>query len=131
MTRFTIDGVSQGLSRDRRRAAANWITTNPARLRSMQEQFASTAPKRHRQAGWANDLANERALEPLPFADVTAPTLVAHGANDAFVPVTHATTAAEAIGAAQLMMVDEGHHLLSLSRHYEPVARRQLELVRG
>ncbi|MDH3295124.1 MAG: hypothetical protein OER95_12470, partial [Acidimicrobiia bacterium] len=67
----------------------------------------------------------------LPFADVVAPTLIAHGANDAIVPVEHATNAANRIVDAELVLVDEGHHLLSISTHYGQVARRQLEMLRG
>lgn len=131
MTRFMIDGVSYGLSREQRQEAATWITSHQARLHSMQEQFASIAPKKPRRHGWANDQVRERDLAPLPFANVAAPTLIAHGANDAIVPVEHAITAAETIPGAELVFVEEGHHLLSLSQRYGPVARRQLELIQG
>ncbi len=104
---------------------------DPERLRSLQEQFASIAPRRHRREGWANDTANERQLAPLPFGDVVAPTLIARGTNDAIVSAEHAANAATQVAGAELMLVDEGHHLLSLSRRYGPVAQRQLELVRG
>ena len=39
--------------------------------------------------------------------------------------------AADQIAGAELMFVEEGHHALSLSRNYEPVARRELELAFG
>lgn len=129
MTRFMIDGVSTGLNKQQKQAAVSWITSDPTRLGSMQEQFASTAPRQHRRDGWTNDQANERRLAPLPLEDVAAPTLIAHGANDAIVPVEHATHAADSITGADLILVDEGHHILSLSRGYGPVAQRQLELA--
>jgi pimeloyl-ACP methyl ester carboxylesterase len=131
MARFMIDGVSDELSKDQRKEAANWINSHPARLHSMQEQFTSIAPQENRKLGWANDQFNERDLAPLPFANVVAPTLIALGTNDAIVPVAHATTAVEKIPNADLVLVEEGHHILSLSGHYGPVARRQLELAQG
>ncbi len=129
MTRFMIDGVSAGLNKEQKKAAVDWIKSDPSRLESMEEQFASIAPPQYRMTGWINDQDNERALAALPFADITAPTLVALGTNDAIVPVEHATRAADEIAGAELVLVEEGHHLLSLSRNYGPVAQRQLELA--
>jgi pimeloyl-ACP methyl ester carboxylesterase len=97
----------------------------------MQQQWTSIAPKQNRQAGWTNDKGNERRLAPPPFSHVVAPTLIAFGVNDAVVPIAHATNAAHRIPGAESAAVEEGHHLLSMSRNYEPAARRQLELVRG
>lgn len=127
--RFMVNGLSERLSPEQKKAAAAWITSDPTRLQSLLEQSASVAPKAYRQAGWINDQANERDLGPLPFDDITAPTLIAHGTNDAVVPVQHASNAANKTAGAHLILVEEGHHLLSLSQHYEPVAQRQLELA--
>jgi pimeloyl-ACP methyl ester carboxylesterase len=131
MTRFVVDGVSYGLNKEQKKTEVDWITSDPARLRSLQEQSASIAPMQHRKPGWTNDQTNERNLAPLPFADVTAPTLIALGANDAIIPREHATNAAANIAGAELILVEEGHHMLSLSRNYGPVAERQLELRHG
>lgn len=129
MTRFTIDGVASGLSKTQRQAAVDWITSDPARLESMRELWGSIAPRRYRKPGQTNDEANEIELGPIPFASIDAPTVIAHGTNEAIVPISHATTAAETIPGAELILVDEGHHMLSSSRNYGRVARRQLELV--
>lgn len=131
MTRFMIGGVAQGLTKAQKQAAATWITSDLVRRRSLQEQFVSIAPPTYRMPGWNNDQGNERDLAPLPFAGVAAPALIAHGAADAIVPLEHATTAADQIPGAALIVVEEGHHLLSLSRNYGPVAERQLALVRN
>ena len=131
MARFMIDGVSRGLTSQQRRAAAKWITSDPARLQSFQEQFSAIAPARYRRAGSRNDDANQRVLAPLPFGDVTAPTLIAHGTNESVVPLEHPEKAASEIGDAELILVEEGHHILSLCRNYGPVAKRQLELASG
>jgi pimeloyl-ACP methyl ester carboxylesterase len=129
MTPFAVGGMSRGLTRERKKAASAWITSDRSRLHSFQEALASVAPQKYREPGWTNDQANEAALAPLPFVDISAPTLIAHGTNDGIVPLEHAANAAGRIAAAELILVDEGHHALSLSRAYGPVAQRQLELV--
>ncbi len=129
MARFALDGVSDRFNREQLNDAISWITSDPVRLLSLQIQFTSIAPRRHRRAGWSNDQTNERELGPLPFTMVAAPTLIAHGMNDGVVPIDHATNAANSIPDAELMLVKDGHHLLSLSRGYGPVAQRQLELT--
>lgn len=131
MTRWMLGGVSAGLSAEQKEAEEHWITSDPTRLRSLRQQFASIAPKKHRHTGWVNDLANEHSLAPLPFSEVITPTLIAQGVNDAVIPLEHATTAADRIAGAELVLVAQGHHILSLSRNYGPVASRQLELVHG
>lgn len=131
LTSMMVGGMSVGLSKEQRRAATEWINSDPARLRSMQTQWASIAPRGYRKDGWANDQANATQLPSLPFAEVRAPTVVAHGVNDGVIPVERARDAAAQIAGAELMLVEEGHHAVSLSRNYAAVAARQLELVRG
>jgi len=131
MTAVVVDAFSEGLNKGQRREAITWITSDPARQQSIKDLLSSAAPRKHRQPGQGNDESIEPDLDPLPFADVTAPTLVAHGTNDGLVPSAHATHAADQIAGAELILVEEGHHALPLCRHYEPVAHRQLELSRG
>jgi pimeloyl-ACP methyl ester carboxylesterase len=131
MTPYAVSGMSTGMTRAQQRAAVDWITADRSRLLRMQQVLTSVAPLEHRKPGWDNDQANEADLAPLPFADITAPTIVAHGTSDRNIPVEHATDAANAIDGAELMLVEEGHHALSLNRAYRPVAQRQLELAHG
>ncbi len=131
VTKFSVDGMSAGLKKGQKRAATHWITSDPARLARLQEIAVCTAPPRYRLSGWHNDKANEIRLAPLPFTEVAAPTLIAHGANEGIVPIEHATTAAGRIAGAELILVEEGHHALCLSSGYQPVALRQLELAHG
>jgi len=125
---FVVDVLSAGLSKDRKRDAVDWITSSPARLDCVVELPASLAPRRFRKSGQRNDESNEINLEPLPFAEVTAPTLIAQGNNDAFPLIDHAISAASKIPDAELMFVEEGHHGLPWCRHIDAVSRRQLEL---
>ncbi len=129
VTKLSVAGMSAGLDKEQKRAAVDWITSDPTRLRRLQEIAACTAPPRYRAPGWNNDQSNEAQLAPLPFAEVAAPTLIAHGANEGIIPLEHARTAADRIAGAELMLVEEGHHALCLSGAYDPVARRQTELA--
>ena len=55
--------------------------------------------------------------------------MIAHGTNENIVPLDHPSKAASEIEGAELMLVEEGHHVLPLSRNYGAVAERQLELL--
>ena len=92
------------------------------------EVSTSLAPRRFREPGQRNDESNEINLDPLPFTEGTAPTLIAQGENDALPLMDHATSAASKMPGAELMLVEEGHHGLPWCRHIGAVARRQLEL---
>ena len=124
-----IDVLSDGLSKDRKRDAVDWITSSQARLGCVAELPTSLAPRRFREPGQRNDESNEINLDPLPFAKVTVPTLIAQGSNDAFPLIGHATSAACKLSDAELMLVEDGHHGLPWCRHIGAVTRRQLELA--
>ena len=123
-----VDTLSAGLNKDRKRDAVDWITSNPARLHNIVDLATSLAPRRFREPGQRNDESNEINLDPLPFTEITAPTLIAQGTNDAFPLIGHATNAADKMPGAELMLVEEGHHGLPWCRHIGAVVQRQLEL---
>ena len=123
-----VDALSAGLTKDGKRAAVDWITSNPARLHDVADLPTSLAPRRFREPGQRNDESNETNLESLPFAEITAPTLIAQGTNDAFPLIDHATHAADKMHGAELILVDGGHHGLPWCRYIGAVAQRQLEL---
>ena len=125
---LVVDTLSAGLSKDRKRDAVDWITSNPARLHNMVDLSTSLAPRRFREPGQRNDESNEINLDPLPFTEITAPTLIAQGTNDVFPLIDHATNAADKMPGAELMLVEEGHHGLPWCRHIGAVVQRQLEL---
>jgi pimeloyl-ACP methyl ester carboxylesterase len=123
-----VDTLSAGLNKDRKRDAVDWITSNPARLHNIVDLATSLAPRRFREPGQRNDESNEINLDPLPFTEITAPTLIAQGTNDVFPLIDHATNAADKMPGAKLMLVEEGHHGLPWCRHIGAVVQRQLEL---
>ena len=123
-----VDTLSAGLNKDRKRDAVDWITSNPARLHNIVDLPTSLAPRRFREPGQRNDESNEINLDPLPFTEITAPTLIAQGTNDVFPLIDHATNAADKMPGAELMLVEEGHHVLPWCRYIGAVVQRQLEL---
>ena len=125
---LVVDTLSAGLDKDRKRDAVDWITSDPARLHNIVDLPTSLAPRRFRETGQRNDESNETNLDPLPFAEITAPTLIAQGTNDVFPLIDHATNAADKMPGAELMLVEEGHHGLPWCRHIGAVVQRQLEL---
>lgn len=131
MTVVVVDAFSEGLDKDQKRDAVEWIQSDPVLRQDIKNLATSVAPRKYRKPGQANDESIEPDLDPLPFADIIAPTLVAQGTNDGLVSSAHATHAVDEIAGAELIFVEEGHHALPLCRQYEPVAHRQLELALG
>ena len=86
MTSYAVGGMSTGMTGEQKRAAVEWIAADRTRLRSMQQALESVAPLEYRKPGWDNDQANEADLAPLPFAGITAPTLIAHGIANPNIP---------------------------------------------
>lgn len=129
MASIIVDSFSTGYDKQQKKDAAEWIRSDPKRLERAAALATSLAPREFRAPGQANDETTEPHLPPLPFVEITAPTLIAHGTNDGIVPVDHATNAADQIDRAELMLIDGGHHGLPLCRNYAPLAQRQVELA--
>ncbi len=125
---LVVDNLSTGLDKGQKREAVDWITSNPIRLHDIVALSTSLAPRTAREHGQRNDESNEIELAPLPFAEITAPTLIAQGANDVFPLIDHATNAVDKIPGAELIIVKEGHHGLPWCPHIGAVTQRQLEL---
>ncbi|MDG2428292.1 MAG: alpha/beta hydrolase [Acidimicrobiales bacterium] len=128
-TALLVDALSSGLTRTSRKAAVDWITSHPARLKSAAGLTSSLAPRKFRHSGHKNDEGNEINLDPLPFADIKAPTLISQGANDAFPLIEHAVSALGQIVGAEFILVEEGHHGLPWCRRFAEVAERQIFLT--
>jgi len=125
---LVVDTLSTGLDKDQKREAVDWITSDPIRLHDIVVLSTSLAPRTAREPGQRNDELNEIELAPLPFAEITAPTLITQGTNDVFPLIDHATNAADKIPSAELMLLKEGHHGLPWCPHNSAVTQRQLEL---
>lgn len=124
-----VDGFATDLDKQQKQDSMNWITSDESRQRLVREFWLSFGPWAQRRDGFGNDENNESALDPLPFADIACPVLISHGMNDGAVPVDHAQHASTQIAGAELMLVPAGHHLLPACRGFDPVMKRQLELI--
>jgi len=124
-----VDGTTTGLGKAQRQAAVKWIMADQARVESVQEMLTSFVPWKLRRAGFDNDGVNEDDLAPLPIAELTCPTMITHGLNDGAVPVELAMQARESLESAELVLIDEGHHLLAVARHFEALLERRLQFI--
>ena len=124
-----VEALSGGLTKDRRLAAIDWITSDPARLRSAAGLSTSLAPRKFRETGHKNDEANEINLAALPLSRIKAPTLITQGTNDAFPLLDHAISAVDRIDGAELILVEDGHHGLPWCSGFTEVAQRQISLA--
>ena len=128
---LVVDILSDGLSKDEKRQATNWIVSDPDRLASVAGLPCSLAPRKFRKIGHRNDEKNEINLTPLPFSEVTTPTLITQGTNDAFPLMNHANEAVKKISNAKLLLVAGGHHGLPWSESFNEVSEQQLKLIRS
>ena len=67
----------------RRRKLADFVLADPAQLAFFQNLVGTLAPLSTRESGTRNDLLLVRALDPVPYEKIQAPTLLVHGGADA------------------------------------------------
>ena len=128
-TSLLVDSTTAGLNKAQKRAAVEWIMADRARVESVQKMLTSFAPWKLRHAGFDNDGDNEVHLGPLPIDELKCPTMITHGVSDGVVPVELAIRASESLEGAELVLINEGHHLLPVARHFEAAMERQLQFV--
>lgn len=107
------------------------LVADPAKLRVLEMLVSSVTPYDLRGEGLENDLVQLGAIEALPFENVTAPTLVLHGTEDADVPFADAEHSAASIQDARLAAIDGGWHVLPLSKQSTEAARERLSFLHG
>jgi len=79
--------------------------------------------------GTRNDIACLAALPPLPLADITAPALVIHGADDFVVPPAHGRHAAASLPQARLVLLPGGGHEV-LFTHLDAIRAAMTDFLR-
>ena len=107
------------------------LVADPAKLRVLEMLVSSVTPYDLRGEGLENDLVQLGAIEALPFENVTAPTLVLHGTEDADVPFADAEHSAASIQDARLAAIDGGWHVLPLSKQSTEAAKERLSFLHG
>lgn len=64
-----------------------------------------------RTPGTENDVAQFRAMPPLPLARIRVPVLVVHGMRDPVVPIADGLAVAEAVRGAERLLIEDGGHV--------------------
>lgn len=106
------------------------ILASPEKIAFLSTMVATTPPVNLLRAGFENDLEQFQAIEQLPMARVSCPTLVAHGTHDREVPFSHAEASAQGIPGAELFQVEKGWRLLALSDGDNAYLDREIEFLR-
>ena len=65
---------------------------------------------KQRQAGLLNDFTQLAAIDLLPLAGITCPTLIVHGAADEDISIANATYAHASIPTSELHWIPDGSH---------------------
>lgn len=89
------------------------IMADPKQRKQMRQLLELSAPALPRWPGARNDLINTQELAPLPFSQVTAPTLLAASRVDRVVPYASVVRASEQIANAELMSVDQMGNMIA------------------
>jgi pimeloyl-ACP methyl ester carboxylesterase len=90
----------------------------------------STAPISLRRAGVNNDRAQVATLSIYPLEDIRCPTLVLHGTEDAWVPISHAEFAAGKIPAVDFVSFEKGDHFFVIT-HKEQAEPKLVEWLKA
>jgi Predicted hydrolases or acyltransferases (alpha/beta hydrolase superfamily) len=99
------------LPRDKREAYVDHVLYSPEKLAFMHGIMETMYPYGSRKAGNENDMRQFRAMKPLPFDEITCPTLVIHGTLDADVKFYDGVRAWEHISSAEHFWIEDGDHL--------------------
>jgi pimeloyl-ACP methyl ester carboxylesterase len=135
LERFPRFGIRQLVAQEstferaRVRRTAAVIAADPELMGFATRLLGSLAPYDQRRAGLENDLVQLAAVDVLPFALVTAPTLIAHGSCDGDVPLADAEVAAATIPNAELVTLPDAWHVLPLSEGGTELRQRQIAFL--
>lgn len=94
------------------------VISNPAKLTQFSKALWSAWPYSQRREGWENDRDQYLDLD-LPAEEISAPTLIVHGSEDASVPVEQSKTLASRIPGARLEIIDGADHMMPFSHREE------------
>ena len=119
------------LDKEHVEALVKSIEADPERVGLMLDMIGTMCPISLRREGMENDLAQLAAIETLPVEKITAPLLLVHGDHDADVPLAHAQYVAEHAPHAELMVIENGYHLLGMSDQAQEIADRELGFLRN
>jgi pimeloyl-ACP methyl ester carboxylesterase len=108
---LTIDTTLDSPSRTR---LADFILADPGQLEFFRNLVGTIAPLSPRESGTRNDLLLVRALEPVAYEKITAPTLLVYGAADGDGKWTDVKEIIAKLPSAQTLAVKNAGHLIWL-----------------
>lgn len=106
----TLDETSY-FTREQRAERTSYIMNTPTKRAFFEAMLNTTFPYDERTAGTDNDAAEARAMQPLAFERIKAPSFIIHGTQDADVPFYHGVYASEHIPGAQHYWMEHDDHL--------------------
>jgi pimeloyl-ACP methyl ester carboxylesterase len=99
------------LPKPERKAYVNHVLNSPQALAYIKGITGMMDPYSQRAQGVRNDFQQGAAMSPLPFANITCPTLIVHGTRDAVVELYDGVRAHEHIKGAERHWIEGGDHL--------------------
>lgn len=106
------------------------ILKDSSKVEFIKQLAQSSAPWSIRKEGLLNDEKEMAAIDNWPLEEISAPTLIIHGACDGDVNVDHAHYAAGKIPKAKKIISPQGFHLLELGNDYEDLIKNRLNFIR-
>lgn len=94
------------------------LLAQPTQLARYADILWSIWPVSIRQAGWRNDRAQFKDIQP-DYAAIGCPTLIVHGTADTAVPVGQSQRLAQRIPGASLHLVEGADHAMPYTHHDE------------
>ena len=107
------------------------ILKNPCKVEFIKRLASSSAPCLLRKNGLLNDEKEMANIGEWPLEEISAPTLIIHGACDGDVGIEHAHYAAEKIPKAKKIISRQGFHLLELGNDYNDLIQCRLDFFRS
>jgi pimeloyl-ACP methyl ester carboxylesterase len=99
------------LAKPERKALVDHVLNSPQALAYVKGITAMMDPYSERAQGVSNDFRQSAAMSPLPFANITCPTLIMHGTRDALAEFSDGVRAYESIKGAERYWIEGGDHL--------------------
>ncbi len=117
-----LAGMARSIARRPARAARRAIPDRALRRRTLDHpvagplllalQLSVVDRLLLRVPGTENDVAQFRAMPPLPLARIRAPVLVVHGTADRIVPAAHGLAVAGAVRGCERLLIAGGEHVV-------------------
>ncbi|MBN2299449.1 MAG: alpha/beta hydrolase [Deltaproteobacteria bacterium] len=121
--------MESSLERDEQKKLIDDIMEDKQRVEVLKNMIKSMSPAELRRDGIKNDIAQLHRIKDLPMKNVTAPTLIIHGSDDADVSVADAQLAATKIPESELYLVPGGFHVMALTDSIDQITGERVSFL--